>query len=149
MIKTRKTKFTALLLGLITLFSALFIPINAAEPDTLEDVGIEEIMPMASYYCPVNADLFFADPTLFARYSPEYLYYALDITYEVKPLGDGAHKGKDYLDGGGFRINWGGDRMLSYHPAGSLYHNNGEPYYKLSSGTYGVRHFDLNGNPCN
>ena len=45
MIKTRKTKFTALLLVLLTLFTALFIPINAAEPDASEDKGIEEIMP--------------------------------------------------------------------------------------------------------
>ena len=145
MIKTQKTRIAALLLVLITLFSALFIPINAAEPDTLEDVGIEEIMPMASYYCPVNADLFFADPTLFARYSPEYLYYALDITYEVKPLGDGTHKGKDYLDGGGFRINWGGDKVLLYHPEDGSHH--GCAYYKLSSGLFGTHRFKLDGSP--
>ena len=45
MIMTRKTKLTALLLVILTLFTALFIPINAAEPDTTEDKGIEEIMP--------------------------------------------------------------------------------------------------------
>ena len=45
MIKTRKTKLTALLLVLLTLFTALFIPINVAEPETTEDKGIEKIMP--------------------------------------------------------------------------------------------------------
>ena len=58
MIKTRKTKFTALLLGLITLFSALFIPINAAEPDSSEDKGIEEIMPMAA---DINCSIFLSE----------------------------------------------------------------------------------------
>ena len=47
MIKTGKTKLTALFMVLLTLFTALFIPINAAEADTSENVGIEEIMPRA------------------------------------------------------------------------------------------------------
>lgn len=42
--KTQKTRISALLLVLLTLFSALFIPINAAEPDIDENVGIEEII---------------------------------------------------------------------------------------------------------
>ena len=36
---------------LVTLFTALFIPINAAESDTSENVGIEEITPRASNGC--------------------------------------------------------------------------------------------------
>ena len=62
MIKTRKTKLTALLLVLLTLFTALFIPINAAEPETSEDKGIEEIMPMAAARClyyPINVIFFY------------------------------------------------------------------------------------------
>ena len=51
MIKTQKTRIAALLLVLITLFTALFIPINAAESDTSDDVGIEEITPRAVYGC--------------------------------------------------------------------------------------------------
>ena len=45
MIKTGKTKLTALFMVLLTLFTALFIPINAAVQETSEDKGIEEIMP--------------------------------------------------------------------------------------------------------
>ena len=129
------------------MFIALFIPINAAEPDTSENVGIEEITPMAAYYClpTINADMFFDDPTLFASYSPDYLYYALNNTYEVQPLGKGIHKGKDYLDGGGFRINWGGDKVLLYHPEDGSHH--GCAYYKLSSGLFGTHRFKLDGSP--
>lgn len=59
-VKMKKTKLTSLLLVLITLLSALFIPINAAEADTSENVGIEEIMPHeynGNYWCgqPYNA----------------------------------------------------------------------------------------------
>lgn len=49
MIKTQKTRIAALLLVLITLLSALFIPINAAVQETSDDIGIEKIMPMAAY----------------------------------------------------------------------------------------------------
>ena len=52
--KTQKTKLTALFMVLLTLFTALFIPINAAEPETSEDIGIEEIMPLAVNYCNEN-----------------------------------------------------------------------------------------------
>ena len=45
MIKTQKTRFAALLLVLVTLFIALFIPINAAETNTSDDVGVEETAP--------------------------------------------------------------------------------------------------------
>ena len=140
---TKKTKLTALFLVLITLLSALFIPTSAAETNTSEDVGVEEIMPVTSYYCPVNADNFFDHPEWLGYYSPEYLYYSLQINYEVKPLGDGSHEGVDFLDGGGFRINWGGDKCLLYHPEENSHH--GGAYYKLSSGTYGVRRFHLDG----
>ena len=54
MIRTNKTKLTSLLLVLITLLSALFIPVgavNISETDT--NFGSEEIMPMASNNCPV------------------------------------------------------------------------------------------------
>ncbi len=51
MIKTGKTKLTALFMVLLTLFTALFIPINAAEPEMSEDIGIEEIMPKRSCGC--------------------------------------------------------------------------------------------------
>ena len=51
MIKTQKTRIAALLLVLVTLFTALFIPINAADAETDGNVGIEEIMPRRAYGC--------------------------------------------------------------------------------------------------
>ena len=51
MISTKKTRIATLLLVLVTLFTALFIPINAAEPDTSEDVGVEEIAPRVANSC--------------------------------------------------------------------------------------------------
>ena len=65
MIKTQKTRIATLLLVLVTLFTALFIPLNAAEPDTSEDVGIEEIAPRVAARCPV------------------YHIYALDDTFNI------------------------------------------------------------------
>ena len=56
---TRKTKLTALFLVLITLLSALFIPTSAAEMDTSENVGIEEIMPSSALYCENEYHLFY------------------------------------------------------------------------------------------
>ena len=65
MIKTQKTKIAVLLLVLVTLFTALFIPINAAEPDTDESIGVEEIAPRSAARCPV------------------YHIYALDGTFNI------------------------------------------------------------------
>ena len=42
------TKLEKLSLILITLFTALFIPINADELDTSENFGVEEIAPRAA-----------------------------------------------------------------------------------------------------
>lgn len=47
MIRTNKTKLTALLLVLVTLFSALFIPLYAVESDSY----IEDIIPQEAVYC--------------------------------------------------------------------------------------------------
>ena len=50
--KTQKTKLTALLLVLVTLFSALFIPVGAVNiSETVTNFGSEEIMPMSTFYC--------------------------------------------------------------------------------------------------
>ena len=92
MIKTQKTRISTLLLVLITLFSALFIPINAAEPETSEDKGIEEIMPTVANLCIYN-NL----PTLFIEVGRWYNFdfegnshpYTLTngYTYSMAPAG--------------------------------------------------------------
>lgn len=66
MVKTQKTRIAALLLVLVTLFSALFIPVgavNISETDT--NFGSDEIMPMAAARClyyPINEYGYFGDP---------------------------------------------------------------------------------------
>ena len=90
--KTQKTRISALLLVLLTLFSALFIPINAAEPDIDENVGIEEIMPIVANLCIYN-NL----PTLFIEVGRWYNFdfegnshpYTLTngYTYSMAPAG--------------------------------------------------------------
>ena len=56
---------------LVTLFTALFIPINAAEADTSENVGIEEIMPRA-----VNSSFNWT-------YSHHYIHKENDLSREI------------------------------------------------------------------
>ena len=59
-------------------------------------------------------------------------------------MNDGNLKGIPYESGGGFKINWGGDRILQYHPSGLNHHGN-IAYWKLSSGKYGTMHFNFGG----
>ena len=81
MIKTGKTKLTALFMVLLTLFTALFIPINAAEPDISENVGIEEIMPIV-----VNRYIYKDLPILFKEVGRWYPYTLTNgYTYSMAP----------------------------------------------------------------
>ena len=104
MIKTQKTRIAALLLVLITLFTALFIPINAAEPETSKDKGIEEIMPIAAYSCyvsgkpyvPVGANLIREDEgpnksAAFAAYVKRLGYEKGEWRYKMETYGFGAY----------------------------------------------------------
>lgn len=83
-------------------------------------------------------------PKILGAYTPEGLYHALqNLGYETKPL-----KGKNYRDvpfeeGGGYRVHFGGDGILMYHP-GERSHHGGE-YYKISTGKGGVKRYDING----
>ena len=85
--KTQKTKLIALFTVLLTLFTALFIPINAAEPETPEDMGIEEIMPKRSFGCLepwIEVEYFNGEPysvTFYDSYGRE----ETRIDYQGKP----------------------------------------------------------------
>ena len=70
--------------------------------------------------------------------------YLLSNGYEVKPLTRSSTlSGMTFEQGGGFKVNWGGDRMLSYHPATGSHH--GGAYYKISSGAEGIARVFLRG----
>ena len=85
------------------------------------------------------------DPYQLAGISGEELYNYLEKHgYEIKPLSRGSFKDVSFENGGGFKVNWGGDRILQYHPAGLSHH--GGAYFKISSGDTGIIRIDLNGN---
>ncbi|MCI9234329.1 MAG: hypothetical protein HFH08_07090 [Bacilli bacterium] len=78
--------------------------------------------------------------------TPNELYdYLQQKGYNPKPLGGGDFVGREYLNGGGYRVNWGGDRILQYHPPGGRHHG-GLEYYKISSGKTGTIRYDMLGN---
>ena len=70
--------------------------------------------------------------------------YLVAREYDVQPLSRGSFKGIPFEDGGGFKVNWGGDRILQYHPAKSSHH--GSAYFKISSGETGTIRIDMDGN---
>ncbi len=85
------------------------------------------------------------DPSKLKGVKPDELHkYLKDNGYSPQPLSGGSLKGKTFEVGGGFKVNWGGDRILQYHP-GSRHHG-GVPYWKLSSGKTGTNRYDMQGN---
>ncbi|MDO5539040.1 MAG: hypothetical protein Q4F83_03045 [Eubacteriales bacterium] len=52
-------------------------------------------------------------------------------------------KGIPFEEGGGFKVNWGGDRIIQYHPVNLSHHG---VYFKISSGETGTIRIDLDGN---
>ena len=91
------------------------------------------------------ADRIADHPQMLQAYTPKGLKSALERAgYEVNALGRGRLKGVAFEDGGGYRVNFGGDRILQYHPAEGSHHE-GE-YYKISSGKGGTRRYDRKGN---
>ena len=90
-------------------------------------------------------DDLFDDPNKLADVSGDELYeYLLKNGYDVKPLNKGNYKGIPFEEGGGFKVNWGGDRILQYHPADASHH--GGAYFKISSGKTGIIRIKLKGN---
>jgi hypothetical protein len=93
-----------------------------------------------------SLDDFINDPSKLKNLTPDELYnYLKNNGYNPQPLSDGSLKGILFEDGGGFKVNWGGDKLLQYHPAGSGHHG-GNAYWKLSSGSTGTIRYDMNGN---
>ena len=94
-----------------------------------------------------NLDVLFERPQTLGSATPGEWYKSLcDYGYDVKPLGGGNFKGVPFEQGGGFRVNWGGDRVFLYHPPYRTHHGK-EPYYKLSMGNHAILRFNLDGSP--
>lgn len=83
-------------------------------------------------------------PKILSTYSPEMLKKTLENKgYDVKPLAGGSLKGVRFEDGGGFKVNFGGDGILQYHPEKGSHHE-GE-YYKISTGKRGRKWYNIKG----
>ena len=92
-----------------------------------------------------SLDDFINNPSLLNSLSPSELYdYLIIKGYNPQPLSGGSLAGISFEDGGGFKVNWGGDRILQYHPSGG--HHGGVSYWKISSGATGTQRYDMNGN---
>ncbi len=76
------------------------------------------------------------NPNTLKNIAPDDMYNHLKNSgFDVKPLGKGSLKGVPFEQGGGFKVNWGGDRILQYHPGGGVHKG---IYWKISSGETGV-----------
>ena len=90
------------------------------------------------------ANSFFDNPQQFGERTPLQLYDYLKANgFKPLPLGGGSYINIPFEQGGGYRLLWGGDRILLYHPATRSHH--GGAYYKLSSGPTGTMRFNLDG----
>lgn len=95
-----------------------------------------------------SLDDLLTNPNKLSGVSGEELYnYLVKNGYDVKPLNRGSFKGIPFEEGGGFKVNWGGDRILQYHPENLSHH--GGAYFKISSGETGNIRIDLDGNLIN
>lgn len=84
-------------------------------------------------------------PKMFQAYTPKGLKMALENAgYEIKPMNSGNFKGVSFEEGGGFKVNFGGDGILMYHPEERSHH--GGAYYKVSTGKGGKHRYDTKGN---
>lgn len=84
-------------------------------------------------------------PKMLGAYTPKGLKEALERKgYEVKPMSGGNFAGIPFEEGGGFKVNFGGDGILMYHPNERSHH--GGAYYKISTGKGGRRRYDTKGN---
>jgi hypothetical protein len=62
-------------------------------------------------------------------YTPEEMMYRLERAgYMIESLSDGSFAGVPFEDGGGYKINFGGDGIFQYHPADHSHH--GGEYWK-------------------
>lgn len=115
--------------------------------EMMGNVKLEEIRDEAGYLVSKNEliDSIEKTPSVLGNYTPESLKAELEsMGYAVKPLADGAFQDIPFENGGGYKINYDGDRLLQYHPENRSHHEGA--YYKLSSGEEGTRWYDTNGN---
>ncbi|MBO6146029.1 MAG: hypothetical protein J6O70_00450 [Lachnospiraceae bacterium] len=83
-------------------------------------------------------------PSVLSDYTPAGLKEVLEKEgYIVNPLGEGSLKGIAFENGGGYKINFGGNGLLQYHPGTTKRH--GGQYYKISTSEGGTHRYGCNG----
>ena len=88
------------------------------------------------------------DPGTLAEFTPESLKQEFeDHGFSVKPLAKGKLKNINFEDGGGWKINYGSEGLIQYHPEEKSHHQGA--YYKISSGVSGIHWYDLEGREIN
>jgi len=94
---------------------------------------------------PINVNNVVNNPQLITNKPPQHWYNLFkNKGFNPQPLSRGSLQGIPFENGGGFKITWGGDKILQFHPTGA--HHGGIGYWKISSGSTGTIRFDLNGN---
>ena len=83
-------------------------------------------------------------PRILGAFKPDTLKEMLEEAgYDVKSLGKGRLKGIAFEDGGGYRINFGVDGYMQYHP--KRFSRHGGEYYKISTGTTKTKRYLIEG----
>ena len=84
-------------------------------------------------------------PKMLGAFTPSSLKKELEKQgYNVTPLTRGRLKGKEFEQGGGYKVNFKDGGLMAYHPEESSHHDGA--YYKISTGKTGIKRYDLNGN---
>jgi hypothetical protein len=90
-----------------------------------------------------SLDDFVNDPSKLNNMNPTDFYNHLKSNgYNPTPLSRGSTAGVPFEQGGAFKVNWGGDRILQYHPGGGVHSGS---YWKISSGPTGTVKIPISG----
>lgn len=85
------------------------------------------------------------NPGALRDFTPESMYDLLErCGMNPQPLSKGSLKGKRFQDGGGYKVNFGGDGEFQYHPDAGSHHDGA--YWKVSGGKEGITRYDEMGN---
>ena len=118
---------------------------NAIQPAKNTDQVLLDKAESGKIYARETISAYAESPKTLGETSPRQKYDAfVEHGSEVKPLSRGSLKGKEFLEGGGFKVSAESDGMMfQYHPETGSHH--GGAYYKISNGKQGTRRFDMNG----
>lgn len=90
----------------------------------------------------ILTDIIIENHKALSYFTPEEMYNFLKETgYTAKTLAKGNFKDIEFKNGGGYKINYGGDGIFQYHPEERSHH--GKAYWKVTSGKRGEMRYDV------